>query len=240
MDRLIKSLLIVVALCAAAAPALADYYGGQVYYDRFGGYYSGNGGEFTLRSDGGPGLLLSNSAYAAVARGVGGYAESFQTFCVETGEYVAEPMNITVSTTAVAGGPGSHAVYGGTPLGDDLDARTAYLYTKFAQGTLAGYNYTAGVGRVASADALQQAIWYIEGEGGSNNAFVALANDATTGGGSTDEWVGKGIGDVRVLNMYTLGGGLAQDQLYLIPAPAAVVLGLMGFGLVGWVKRRFA
>jgi hypothetical protein len=231
-----KAILTFAALILIAAPALADYSGGRIYWGRSSGYYAGNGGEFTIRSDGGPGLLLSNSAYDAKARGVGGHAESFQTFCVESGEYVAQPMDIMVSTTNVDGSPGSHAVWGGVlTVGDDLDPRTAYLYTKFATGTLPEYDYTAGAGRSASADALQKAIWFIEGEGGVNNSFVTAANTAVEIGG---EWYGKGIGDVRILNMYTTSGGLAQDQLYLIPAPAAVLLGVVGLALVGWARKR--
>jgi hypothetical protein len=235
-----KAIMMFAALILIAAPALGDYSGGRIYWDRVSGYYSGNGGEFTIRSDGAPGLLLSNAAYDAKARGLVS-SESFQTFCVETGEYVAQPMDIVVSTTNINGSAGSHAVWGGVPnVGDNLDARTAFLYTKFATGTLSGYTWT-GAGRAASADALQKAIWYIEGEsGGADNAFAALATDATTVGGNTDEWVGKGIGDVRILNMYTTSGGLAQDQLYLVPAPAAIGLGLIGLGLVGWLKRRMA
>jgi len=38
-------------------------------------------------------------------------------------------------------------------------------------------------------------------------------------------------------------GGLAHSafaEVTLVPAPAAVVLGMLGLGLVGWIKRRFA
>jgi hypothetical protein len=151
-------------------------------------------------------------------------------------------VKVDVSTTfidedtGVVTGPGSHSILGGKPKGDNLDDRTAYLYTKFATGTLAGYNYTAGSGRAASAADLQNAIWYIEQEGGVNNGFVTLANTAVASGG---EWYGKGIGDVRVLNLFeTTVRTERQDQLYLVPAPAAIGLGVLGLALVGWLKRR--
>jgi len=246
-----KVILMFAAMVLLAAPAFGDYYGGRVWYARIGGYFAGNGGEFTLKNDGPPGLLLSNAAYSPLTKAQDGNAESFQTFCVEGAEYVAQPMDIVVSTTfineangTVLAGLGSHAILGNKPNGDNLDPQTAYLYTKFATGTLAGYNYAAGAGRIASAGALQQAIWFIEGEaGGANNAFAALALDATTVGGNTDEWVGKGIGDVRVLNTWTPAhvGELAykqQDQLYMVPAPAAIGLGMLGLALIGWLKRR--
>jgi hypothetical protein len=247
---MMRKLVFIALVCGfVAAPALADIYGGRVLYNRVGGYFSGNGGEFTLSSDGGPGLLLDLSAYInGVTKNVLGSSD-FQTFCVETSEYVFQPMDIVVSTTFInestgaVSGPGSHAILGSKPYGDNLDARTAYLYTKFVQGTLAGYNYTAGAGRVASAGALQAAIWWIEGEaGGVNNSFFTLANTAVALGG---EWYGMGIGDVRILNTWKPGyvGDLAykkQDQLYLTPVPGAVLLGILGLGLAGWKLRRFA
>lgn len=239
-----KTILTFAALILIAAPALADWYhgagydGGTMYYSRINGYYAGSGGEFTLRKDGTPDWL-SNAAYADVAKNQGGKEDSFQTFCVEADEYIASPLDIWVSTANVNGGtPGSHAWLGGknTNGGDDLDPRTAYLYTKFATGTLA-YDYSnTGVGRSVDAGALQNAIWNIEGEGGAHNSFVDLADTAVAYGG---EWYLKGIGDVRVIQT-NRGGSYGQDQLYLVPAPAAIGLGVLGLGLIGWYMRRFA
>jgi len=249
-----KVILMVAAIVLLAAPALADYSAGTTDVTRIKDYYDPNygGGEFTLYNNG-----LDTNAYSVKTKDINTPANSFQTFCVETHEYIMPPyygVEMDVSTTNVneatgaVTGPGSHSIAGGNwdkngvPLGDNLDARTAYLYTKFATGTLTGYDYTPGPKRQASAADLQKAIWFIENEtGGVNNGFVALANDATTVGGETDEWVGRGIGNVRVLNLYTESTRVErQDQLYLIPAPAAIGLGILGLGLVGWYMRRFA
>ncbi len=248
MKNRITTVTVAFVLASAASPVLADYSGGTMNYSQIDNRSSGIGGEFTLWETGSD-PFLSNAAYAAVARGQGHGATSFQTFCVEAREYLAHPMDIVVSTTAAGGGPGSHAIMGGAaPLGDDLDPMSAFLYTRFAQGTLPGYDYTPGPLRESSADELQRALWWIEGEsGGANNALVALALDATTVGGLTDEWVGRGIGSVRVLNMYSAGHAgdpgpdgdwLQQDQLFLTPAPGAALLGVMGLGMVGCVARR--
>ena len=251
-----KLSIFVCLLCLfVTAPALGDFYGGRVNYNRINGYYSGNGGEFTLSSDGGLGLLLDLSAYSSLTKnqiGPTGLA-SFQTFCVETGEYVAQPMDIVVSTTSAEGISNSHAILGGEAVGDDLDPRTAYFYTQFATGNLSGYAYSGtvdGLNRAETAGALQRLIWWIEEEGGllaANNTFqnITLSFDQAD---LIQAWLYEytssgwtGIGDVRILNTYnTTNGDRAQDQLYLVPVPGAVLLGILGLGAAGLKLRRFA
>ncbi|MBA7612316.1 hypothetical protein ES703_19552 [subsurface metagenome] len=100
------------------------------------------------------------------------------------------------------------------------------------------------MGRNVSAGELQDAIWWIENEvGGSNtgqsSTWITEATNAITSG----TW--SGIGNVRILNTWTPGhvGELAyelQDQLYLVPVPAAVLLGIIGLGVAGWKLRKYA
>jgi hypothetical protein len=207
-------------------------------------YQYGSGGEFMVVEFTG---LTPIPTMPSASRILPGY---FQTFCMEKDENIHANLTYDweLNDKAVDGGVGG-------PSPDPLDAMTAYLYTKFWEGTLSNYDYTPGVNdRALSAEQLQNAIWYIEQEIGSlaagsqAKAWYDEAVEATTAGSDgLIKW--SGIGNVRILNLSHVAVNdlgqrvreIDQDVLVMIPLPPAVWggLGLLaGLGAFGVFRRR--
>lgn len=183
--------------------------------------------------------------------GVGG-GSIFQTFCLESNESISTGTTLNWSTlgTAATNGGYSGAVGGS----DALDARTAYLYHQFVTGSLSGYTYSQGNGRVASATSLQLAIWQIEGEiqpgalttAYSGNAQAQAWVAAATAAVASGSW--SGLGNVRVINPVNANGDSQQSVLVEtttvvtpVPLPPAALLGIGLMGALcgaGALRRR--
>jgi len=234
--KLSKTLALVVSTMALASGAFA-----ATVTLTLNSSSNGNGlggGSYTASGSG-----LSTSGYAPISQLA---ANTFETFCLEYSEFFTSgtPYNFSMSNAATLGGGG--AVAGQDPL----SFGTAWLYSQFAQGSLAGYNY--GGGRQASNNDLQLAIWFFEDETasisgygsygtGSGNSFLnaAVAQFGSVAGAKANA---NGSFGVSVLNITGVNGTHKQSQLYVsVPDSGAtvVLLGLALAGLVG-MKRRFA
>jgi hypothetical protein len=229
MKRYLVSVMAIAALAASSALATQIKTG-----NIWGPYQAGSGGEFTLTVVSG----LDLGGYAANTTGFNNNAglPSFQSFCLENSQ-PPEYINLNTTYNAVTN---TRALNGGVgPGGDPVSVGTGWLYSQFATGTLAGYNY--GSGRTTSAGLLQNAIWWLEGEGvayNSGNTFM-LAAVTQFGSQASARADGAAAYGVSALNLTTLTGALAQDQLYFRPVPDnALTVILLGTALAALALMR--
>jgi hypothetical protein len=211
----------------------------------FDGTIKVSGSPYTLGTPG------SGGEFTATAAGFG----TFQSFCLEANEYIdfGNTFDYNKNTGAVQGGvSGATTIdsHTGLPM-DNISIGTVYLYSHFADGSLTGYHFAGNPQRVADATDLQNAIWWLEGEGGARNHWVDLAESNLGGLNDTDikkDALGNPLNTFNViaLNLFngsdaqhvTIGGvtyNLNQDILAIsvVPEPTTIVAGallLLPFG----------
>lgn len=177
-------------------------------------------------------------------------SRSFATFCLEYNEYInpGSQYNAQLATYSYYGGVSPSAPAGGfqpsySGPGDPLDFRTAYLYDRFIRGTLDNAIPAFVYGASTSGQALQQAVWYIEGErtltqiGGTGSLAYSLVQNANAAVTNPSIW-GHTRGNVRVMNLTDNGGINKQSQLILIPLPSGP--GMAAAGVVCLAGGRAA
>jgi hypothetical protein len=247
LDNMKRITKIGLAVAAAGLLSAVNTFALQVYVDRVPGYFSGNGGEFWI-SPTDQNLLNTVSDHYLYPDTIFYHVPAplttqrllgFESFCVEHGEGINLPglYNAVINDRAIEGGVG--------PQGDVISKGTAWLYAKFAMGQLAGYNYTPGAGREASAATLQEAFWWLENDltlvNPGNNAFLALAQGHFGGTyASLQDDNDFALINVKVLNLTRTDGTLRQDQLIYLPDGGLTVT-LLGSALMmlSFVGRRF-
>lgn len=170
------------------------------------------------------GTLTLNLAYGDAIGVQSSGLGNFTSFCLNSTVYAngGQTYNYTSSdavTPANSGGPA------------DVTLGTAWLYSEFNSGGLASYGYVYG--DAASADQLQQAIWYLQGSpNGVDNAFVLDAQNAVGAGNATN--ASGGAYGVFALTLTDANGGYAQPILGMVPEPSTIVAGallLLPFGV---------
>ncbi len=176
-------------------------------------------------------LQLANSygsAITATSTGLG----TFSTFCLNEGVYAnsGQTYNYVSSDNVIP-----------TPVGasnpDPIVLGTAWLYSAFRSGQLASYGFVYG--SAASADSLQSAIWFLEGNSvGVNNSYVTIAQTALTGLGLGSVTASaNGAFGVFSLTLTDARGNSAQPVLGMVgtvPEPSTIIAGallLLPFGV---------
>jgi hypothetical protein len=230
--------------CALSAQATVYVDGVKLNFGGSAPYQSNQGGEFKATLQNGLQTVIPISQYSAVT--LNGYgANQVPTFCLESSEFITQGgvYDVILNDQAVAGGAAPQM----------LTQASAFLYYAFAKGTLTGYAFTGTTtARKASADALQKAIWYFEGEGSNpGNSFVTLA--LSTFGSLANAQMANFNGTSRaypvaVMNLWANGTttpptGYAQDQIVLVPEPSTYIAGGLAllpllFGLRARFQRK--
>ena len=149
----------------------------------------------------------------------------WQTFCLEINESLAfgTAYNFNVGVAAVNGG-----IAGGSP--DPISSETAYLFSNFSSGTLAGYTSAPD-----QQIALQYAIWFFEEAVSLESANAAGAD--TWIKLAEAEAVEGSLYNVRVINPYA--GEIQKQSVLSVPEAGALILFASGFfGLIGYRRMR--
>lgn len=202
---------------------------------RENGYFGGSGGEFSVVGLGS--AQLPGSGYVPGENGTSLSAGSFQTFCVEYQVHVSPGSDYWYSISDEVQFANDHGL-GYVALGTD------WLYDQFARGILSGYEYEKGTDRAASAIALQNAIWFIQGQiadAGTGAGFVVIAEGAV--GASELNSQSNGMYGTRALNLWSQDNPTrpydVQTQLIRVPDGGTTVA-LLGIAIcsLAFVARR--
>ena len=161
-----------------------------------------------------------------VDNAVNGVGVDFQSFCLQLNQ------DIDYDHQFVVGSITDYADDNGGP--DPISTETAWIFSSYRHGALSMF----------TSDEIQGAIWILEGEWtladgvqgfgaaviGDPEALITLAQASVNAG-----WVNN---TVQVINLFTLDGERAQDQLTLSEVPEPGTMLLVGGGAAALLRRR--
>jgi hypothetical protein len=253
MKKILIMFCVFIFLFIAVSASMADQV--QLVYTAasYGKYQTGLGGEFTVKPLDGLEWVLN--LYDSKAKDV--YPGTFQTFYAGGLETIS---GYPAKYDALISDKG---IYGSQAPGEDpISKGTAWLYYQFKIGQLVGYNFTGTVPqRKDSADKLQKAIWWLEGEKNitydSSNPFMAavvtkFGGYDQQGGVAYAMYDNNGQYPVDVLTLWDVGyagvsGHQHQEKLLcvyepptVIPEPATMIfMGVGLLGMAGFLRKKF-
>ena len=159
---------------------------------------------------------LSGGEFKAVTSDDG----TFLTFCLESQISISlgNTYNYTIDDTVLN-------------QNDKISQGTAYLYSEFAAGSLAGYFANRNV----NAGLLQKAFWMLEDEMiyDNTNPYITLV-EGIFGVAVKSDYTGSHI---KVMNVWTRNNEDIQSQLVLVPDSGMTAL-LLGLGLLSLAAFR--
>jgi hypothetical protein len=181
--------------------------------------------------------FYGSQVYAGVYRmtisGDGALNGNWGGFCIDVSQLSGSASNYNTSTLATAPIPGAS-------MGDVRAGQVAWLLNK----------YWGASPDATTASALQAAVWEIINEKTDSTYNLASGNITVSGGGAATaagwlntinaltaggyDWAGYGSAGYTALVSPTL-----QDYVIRVPAPAAVLLGMLGLAAAGRKLRRF-
>jgi len=242
----LKKLMVAAVAAAVVTPGAMAF---SVNIEK-GKFQVGSGGEFVALTTGGFLANYDAKATQTVVNNANQRVIGFGTFCLEANENLnySDTYTGVLNQRAMNGGTDNNDPVGAGPAGDPISKGTAWLYSQFAKGVLANYNYgtdpyssSETVARKQSAAQLQSAIWYLEDEVATysnTNPFIVevISKFGTL---AAAQVTSNGAYGVSAINL-TLDGNRRQDVLVYTVPDGGMALGLLGGGVLGlaWVQRR--
>lgn len=226
----LKTIILTLSICVAGvSTAVANP---QV---NMGTYNAGAGGNYRANPNAELEGVLSNYVLGKSTDGTW-----FGTFCIEKNEYFTDGglYDVALNNRALAGGVSSP-----TAGYDIISKGTAFLYTQFATGLLSASYY----GSSTNAAALQDLIWWLEGEqatfgAGTYNSLLLAQFGANWAIDAKADYTGSAV---KVMNLTSnQGRSFHQDQLVYVGVPDSATtallfgLGLISLGIFGRKKRQ--